>query len=139
MIEPSKEIQDRFDYLDDRPFDTLNEVVYQAALNAHAAHRPVLELSSSQPISAHSLGQSFYFFLFSVYLSSPRGEPFTQDGVEGYKKNMYHQLGKEPVAKLKDIAKETGLSISTVSGFSQMTPIDHSATRRSPKSRSRVD
>lgn len=100
MIEPSKEIQDRFDYLDDRPFDTLNEVVYQAALNAHAsAHRPVLELSSSQPISAHSLGQSFYFFLFSVYLSSLLlgVNPFTQDGVEGYKKNMYHQLGKEPV------------------------------------------
>ena len=98
MIEPSKEVRDRFDYLDDRPFDTLNEVVYQAALNAHAsARRPVLELSSSQPISAHSLGQSFYFFLFSVYLSSLLlgVNPFTQDGVEGYKKNMYHQLGKE--------------------------------------------
>lgn len=100
VIEPSCEIQDRFDYLDDRPFDTLNEVVYQAALNAHASdHRPVIELSSSQSISAYSLGQSFYFFLFSVYLSSLLlgVNPFTQDGVEGYKKNMYHQLGKGKV------------------------------------------
>jgi glucose-6-phosphate isomerase len=43
------------------------------------------------------LGEFFYFLMFVAYLSgSLLGlDSFTQDGVEGYKKNMYRLLGKD--------------------------------------------
>ncbi len=95
-IHGSEQVRDGFDYLDGRPFDDLNRAVYAAALEAHARDGvPCLEISSSS-IGGRILGELFYFFMFSCRVSATLlgVDPFTQDGVEGYKKNMYRILGK---------------------------------------------
>ena len=97
MIGGSESVRDGFEYLDGKKFDELNRAVYAAALQAHSeAGVPCVEIAAS-PIDEESLGELFYFFLFAAYLSgSLLGvDPFTQDGVEGYKKNMRRLLGKD--------------------------------------------
>ncbi len=96
VIEPSR-IEDGFSYLDGTPFSLLNRTVYQAALEAHRAGGvECIELSVPRPIDESSLGSLFSFFLFSVYLSCRLlgVHPFTQPGVEQYKRSMYTALKK---------------------------------------------
>lgn len=96
-IAPSPEVKDGFEYLDEKPFDALNDAVYAAALRAHSSDGiPCIELALDEPIHASSLGAVFYFFMFCAYLSATLLEvnPFNQEGVELYKKNMYAVLGK---------------------------------------------
>ena len=96
LIEPSPSVRDGFDYLDGKPFDLLNRSVYRAALDSHAEDGvPCVEFSAPA-IDERTMGELFYFFMFSAYVSAALlgVEPFTQDGVEGYKRNMYRLLGK---------------------------------------------
>ena len=95
-IELSAE-DDGFSYLNGKSFAILNKTVYQAALSAH--HRggiPCIELVGEHVLDAESLGSLFYFFLFAAYCSAVLMgvNPFNQNGVEGYKKAMYKDLGK---------------------------------------------
>ena len=95
-IGASAEVPDGFDYLDGKPFGDLNRAVYQAALEAHSRDGvPCLEISVPE-MNERGLGELFYFFMFACYLSASllQVNPFTQDGVESYKKNMYRLLGK---------------------------------------------
>jgi glucose-6-phosphate isomerase len=97
VIHGSASVHDGFDYLDGRPFDELNRAVYSAALEAHSGGGvPCLALGAPS-ICERSLGELFYFFMFASYLSASLlgVNPFTQDGVEGYKANMYRLLGKQ--------------------------------------------
>jgi len=101
-IEASKEVVDGFAYLDDKPFSLLNKTVYQAALQAHAHDGvPCIELKSDSALDTESLGGLFYFFLFCAYLSARLlgVNPFDQEGVEQYKRNMYAELGKSGYTK----------------------------------------
>ncbi|MFA5852056.1 MAG: hypothetical protein WC820_05115 [Spirochaetales bacterium] len=97
VIGASNGVLDGFDYLDGKPFGELNRAVYQAALNAHSRDGvPCFEISVPE-MNEGGLGELFYFFMFACYLSASllRVNPFTQDGVENYKKNMYQLLGKK--------------------------------------------
>lgn len=102
IIPESVDIEDGFNYLSNKPFDELNKAVYKAAITAHAdAGVPCSEIaivanSSYQTIDEKSLGSLFYFFMFSCYVSGILIgiNPFDQNGVEYYKKNMYALLGK---------------------------------------------
>jgi len=97
VIGPSKDVADGFDYLDDTPFSRLNRTVYQAALQAHSDDGiPCIELKCDSFLGAASLGGVFYFFLFTAYLSARLLgiNPFNQEGVEQYKRNMYAELEK---------------------------------------------
>ena len=96
IIESSKE-DDGFSYLEGKPFSLLNKTVYQAAFAAHREGGvPCIELCCDEVLTIESLGSLFYFFLFSVYCSASLlgVNPFNQNGVEGYKKAMYADLGK---------------------------------------------
>ncbi len=96
LIGASSGVPDGFDYLDGKSFGELNRAVYRAALEAHSSDGvPCLEISVPA-LSERGLGELFYFFMFACYLSASllRVNPFTQDGVENYKKNMYRLLGK---------------------------------------------
>lgn len=98
IIEPSEEVIDGFSYLDDKPFSVLNESVYRSALKAHSeAGVPCCELVFSRALDEQTMGSLFWFFLFSAYLSATLlgVNPFDQNGVEEYKKNMYAELGKQ--------------------------------------------
>ena len=56
---------------------------------------PVLTLDCG-PLNEHSVGALLYFFELACGISAYvlGVNPFNQPGVEAYKKNMYHLLGK---------------------------------------------
>ncbi len=98
VIDPSVSVADGFSYLDGKPFSVLNESVYNSALKAHSDDGiPCCELLVDAPLDEMTVGSLFWFFLFSVYLSATLlgVDPFNQEGVEGYKRNMYAELGKK--------------------------------------------
>lgn len=100
LIGPSADVQDGFSYLDAKAFSVLNESVYRSALKAHSEDGvPCCELKLDGHLDELALGSLFWFFLFSAYLSATLlgVNPFDQEGVEGYKKNMYAELGKKGV------------------------------------------
>lgn len=100
-IRGSPNLMDGFDYLNGRPFDDLNGAVYAAALRSHRdGGVPCAEIAAAPGLSTaldeRTMGALFYFFMYSAYLSAAMigVDPFTQDGVEGYKRTMYRILGK---------------------------------------------
>ena len=97
---PATDKKDYFDYLTGRDFWDINDTARRATMRAHSEGGiPCLELSIPA-IDAHTLGELFYFFLFSCYLSCKLVgvNPFDQPGVESYKGYMFKNLGK-PGAK----------------------------------------
>jgi glucose-6-phosphate isomerase len=97
VIPESPEVSDGFDYLSHKEFQTLNETVYQAALEAHKNDGiPCTQFIAESTICPEIIGYFFYYSFFVCYLSCVLLEvnPFDQEGVEGYKRNMYALLGK---------------------------------------------
>lgn len=97
VIPESPEVSDGFDYLSCKEFQTLNETVYQAALEAHKNDGiPCTQFIAESTICPEIIGYFFYYSFFVCYLSCVLLEvnPFDQEGVEGYKRNMYTLLGK---------------------------------------------
>lgn len=95
QIQPDP-VQDGFDYLDGKPYDLLNQAVYQAAVQAHRdGGVPCFQFRCGE-ISARLFGELFYFFMLSCCLSAVMigVDPFGQPGVEAYKRSMYALLGK---------------------------------------------
>ncbi len=87
---------DGFEYLDGKKYDKLNEAVLSGSRKAHfQAGIPVMTFHADK-ISEKTLGELMYIFMMSTYISSVLigVEPFDQNGVEGYKRNMYEILGK---------------------------------------------
>lgn len=96
MIPGSPDVKDGFEYLDGKAYDDLNRAVYEAALQAHSKDGvPCMEIKVPG-LDAGNIGALFYFFMFTTYLSAGMlgVNPFTQDGVENYKRQMYRILGK---------------------------------------------
>jgi len=89
---------DGLNYLAGRPLSYVNEKAFLGTLDAHVntGHVPniIIEL---EKMDARQLGYLFYFFMktcaMSAYLLGVN--PFNQPGVEVYKRNMFHLLGKE--------------------------------------------
>lgn len=96
-IPASPTVQDGFNYITGKEFQLLNDTVYQAALEAHQKDGvPCSQFIAQSTISAETIGYFLYYFMFVCYLSCVLIEvnPFDQEGVEGYKRNMYNLLGK---------------------------------------------
>ena len=89
---------DGLNYIENKQLSYVNEQAYLGTLEAHEkdgkVNNVVLELDE---LNAKSLGYLFYFFMkacaMSAYLLDVN--PFNQPGVEIYKKNMFHLLGKK--------------------------------------------
>ena len=87
---------DGLNYLAGREMSYINEKAMQATKAAHISGGvPVTEIRLPE-ISEESVGALIYFFEYacgvSGYISGVN--PFNQPGVEAYKKNMFHLLGK---------------------------------------------
>ncbi len=88
---------DGLNYLEGRSLGSIQDRAFEGTLAAHTEtgknNNVVLEL---ERMDAYHLGYLFYFFeracAMSAYLNGVN--PFNQPGVEVYKKNMFHLLGK---------------------------------------------
>ena len=88
---------DKLNYLEGKTLDYVNKKAHDGTIDAHAEVGNVphilLEVEKMDPFA---LGQLLYFFMracaMSCYLNHVN--PFNQPGVEIYKKNMFHLLGK---------------------------------------------
>ena len=87
---------DGLNYLAGREMSYVNEKAMQATNAAHISGGvPVTEIRLPE-IGAEALGALIYFFEFACGVSGYMEgvNPFNQPGVEAYKKNMFHLLGK---------------------------------------------
>lgn len=87
---------DGLTYLENKSLAYINQQAIAATISAHLAGGvPVLEITSPD-ISASSMGALIYFFELSIALSGHLFgiDPFNQPGVEAYKINLFHLLGK---------------------------------------------
>ena len=88
---------DKLNYLEGKTLDFVNKKALEGTMDAHAnvGNVPNIHLQVEK-MDAFALGQLMYFFMracaMSCYLNHIN--PFNQPGVEVYKKNMFHLLGK---------------------------------------------
>ncbi|MCL2368110.1 MAG: glucose-6-phosphate isomerase, partial [Oscillospiraceae bacterium] len=92
---PPSRIDDGFAYLDGKNFSFLNRAAEAATIQAHQERLPCMKLSIPT-INEYYLGQLFYLFQYSCYISATilGVNPFDQPGVEDYKAAMFRRLGK---------------------------------------------
>ncbi|MFA7032077.1 MAG: glucose-6-phosphate isomerase [Bacilli bacterium] len=89
---------DGLNYLEGQNLAFVNQKAFEGTFKAHVeeGHVPcnIITLDS---LNAQSLGHLFYFFMRACAMSAYLLEinPFNQPGVEIYKKNMFHLLGKK--------------------------------------------
>ena len=95
-VPSDEENLDGLNYLAGREMSYINEKAMQATKAAHISGGvPVTEIRLPE-IGAEALGALIYFFEFACGVSGYMEgvNPFNQPGVEAYKKNMFHLLGK---------------------------------------------
>ena len=88
---------DGLNFLEGKKLSFVNEKAYEGTLRAHVDDGKVPNIVISvNEMNEYNLGYLFYFFMracaMSAYLMDIN--PFNQPGVEVYKKNMFHLLGK---------------------------------------------
>ena len=89
---------DGLNYLEGKSLAFVNQKAFEGTLKAHTEDGGVpCGIISLDHLDAFNLGYLFYFFMracaMSAYLLDIN--PFNQPGVEIYKKNMFHLLGKK--------------------------------------------
>ena len=106
VLEPKTDIKiphdegdlDGLNYLEGKDLAFVNQKAFEGTLKAHVedGHVPCNVIYIDK-LNAKALGHLFYFFMracaMSAYLLDIN--PFNQPGVEIYKKNMFHLLGKK--------------------------------------------
>ena len=87
---------DGLNYLEGKTLDYVDAQAYQGTLDAHVdGGVPVITMDLGE-LNDAKLGELFYFFQLSCGISAYvlGVNPFNQPGVEHYKRNMFHLLGK---------------------------------------------
>lgn len=89
------DVDDGFSYLNGKDFWDINKAAYEATITAHSRRFPCVILNIDD-MNEKAFGSLFYFFEFATYLSCliTGVNPFDQNGVEAYKKDMFRLLGK---------------------------------------------
>ncbi len=93
---PAEDNGDGLDYLVGRPYTDINRKAYEGTRDAHVAGEVPAMTVWMPDVSAHALGELFYFFEHAVGVSGYLlgVNPFDQPGVEDYKQRMFKGLGK---------------------------------------------
>ena len=87
---------DGINYLVGKSLTEINHCAAEGTIEAHVSGGvPVVELEVER-VDEYTLGQLIYFFEFACGVSGYTlgVNPFDQPGVEAYKRNMFHLLGK---------------------------------------------
>lgn len=96
IIPESAQNLDGLNYLAGKKLSYLNQTAEAATISAHRAGGiPVYQLMTDK-IDTRTMGALIYFFELSCAISAKLSgvNPFNQPGVEAYKNNMFHLLGK---------------------------------------------
>ena len=97
-IPSDSEDLDGLNYLAGKKLSYVNQMAYQGTLKAHQEDGGVpCNIITIEKLDAKTLGYLFYFFMRTCAMSAYMLDinPFNQPGVEIYKKNMFHLLGKK--------------------------------------------
>ena len=89
---------DGLNYLEGKSLSFVNQMAFQGTLKAHEEDGGVpCNVITIERLDAKMLGHLFYFFMRCCAMSAYMLDinPFNQPGVEIYKKNMFHLLGKK--------------------------------------------
>jgi len=98
IIPEDAENLDGLNYLAGKSLAEVNEKAFLGTLDAHVntgkVSNVILEIDH---LDEYALGYVFYFFMKTCAMSAYllKVNPFNQPGVEVYKKNMFHLLGKK--------------------------------------------
>lgn len=97
-IPHDKDDLDGLNYLENKDLSYINEKAFLGTLEAHHEDGGVpCVLIELDEMNENNLGELLYFFMRACAMSSYllNINPFNQPGVEIYKKNMFHLLGKK--------------------------------------------
>jgi glucose-6-phosphate isomerase len=99
---------DGLNYLEGKSLHEVNFKAMEAAMFAHTDGGIPNLLITLPEVSAYVFGYLVYFFMFSCSISAYLLDvnPFDQEGVEAYKKNMFALLGKKGYEALKEELEE---------------------------------
>ena len=89
---------DGLNYLEGKKLSFVNQMAFKGTLQAHEEEGGVpCNVITIDELDAKTLGYLFYFFMRACAMSAYLLEinPFNQPGVEIYKRNMFHLLGKK--------------------------------------------
>lgn len=90
---------DKLNYIAGKTFNYINSIAFEGTFLAHKEGKVPGIIISIPKMDEFYLAKLFYFFMMSCGISgyTIKVDPFTQPGVEAYKKNMYRLLGKERI------------------------------------------
>ncbi len=96
LIPLDKNDYDKLNYISGKTFNYVNKMAFQGTFMAHAEGQVPGIVINIPEMNEYYLGKLFYFFMMSCSISGYTNEidPFTQPGVENYKKNMFKLLGR---------------------------------------------
>ena len=88
---------DGLNYLEGKNLAFVNQKAFEGTLKAHEDGDVPCNVIYLDKLDAYNLGYLFYFFMRACAMSAYMLDinPFNQPGVEVYKKNMFHLLGKK--------------------------------------------
>ena len=97
VIPHDDEDLDGLNYLEGKNLAFVNQKAFEGTLQAHEDGGVPCNVITVDKLDAYNLGYLFYFFMRACAMSAYLLEinPFNQPGVEVYKKNMFHLLGKK--------------------------------------------
>lgn len=95
---------DQLNYLASKTLDEVNKQAFKGTLLAHVDGEVPNIIINLPEISAYYYGYLVYFMMFSCGVSGYLlgVNPFNQEGVEAYKKNMFALLGKSGYESLRE-------------------------------------
>ena len=88
---------DGLNYLEGKDLAFVNQKAFEGTLQAHEDGGVPCNVICLNKLDDYNLGYLFYFFMRACAMSAYMLDinPFNQPGVEVYKKNMFHLLGKK--------------------------------------------
>lgn len=98
IIPFDKEDLDEINYISGKTISYVNRKAYEGTLLAHSKEGKVPNITITlDELTPFTLGQLIYFFMKSCAMSGYLNgiNPFNQPGVQVYKNNMFHLLGKK--------------------------------------------
>lgn len=107
IIKADKDNLDGLNYLENKTLDYVNEQALKATVLAHVDGNVPNIIINIPKINPYNFGYLVYFFMISCAVSGHilGVNPFNQEGVEAYKKNMFALLGKPGYEQLAEKLK----------------------------------